>query len=216
MGIMLGSLSAVAVVSALALDAGVGRPEAGADTSFSRHQKEEICRLVVLAAHKERVAPPHHTNLLAQPATSELAGEHGRIWMDVRVQEHGRSRYPLARGESCGDQQLVELCDWERLGNRCSRDRKDRERWRVVVLLDPWRLQAWLGHSTINMTMRYVHHVEEHHRPIPEGDPLGGRGGPRSGPARDRHAGRPLRRSPWQHRGNSAPVAQQHLIVSRT
>ena len=32
----------------------------------------------------------------------------------------------------------------------------------------PWRLQAWLGHSTINMTLRYVHHVEEHHRPIPE------------------------------------------------
>jgi hypothetical protein len=27
---------------------------------------------------------------------------------------------------------------------------------------------APLGHSTINMTMRYVHHVEEHHRPIPE------------------------------------------------
>jgi integrase len=34
--------------------------------------------------------------------------------------------------------------------------------------VNPWRLQAWLGHSTINMTMRYVHHVEEHHRPIPE------------------------------------------------
>lgn len=33
--------------------------------------------------------------------------------------------------------------------------------------INPWRLQAWLGHSTINMTMRYVHHVEEHHRPIP-------------------------------------------------
>lgn len=34
--------------------------------------------------------------------------------------------------------------------------------------VNPWRLQAWLGHSTINMTMRYVHHVEEHHRPIPD------------------------------------------------
>jgi integrase-like protein len=34
--------------------------------------------------------------------------------------------------------------------------------------VNPWRLQAWLGHSTINMTMRYVNHVEEHHRPIPE------------------------------------------------
>jgi integrase len=33
--------------------------------------------------------------------------------------------------------------------------------------VNPWRLQAWLGHSTISMTMRYVHHVEEHHRPIP-------------------------------------------------
>lgn len=35
--------------------------------------------------------------------------------------------------------------------------------------VNPWRLQAWLGHSTITMTMRYVHHVEEHHRSIPEG-----------------------------------------------
>jgi integrase len=34
--------------------------------------------------------------------------------------------------------------------------------------VNPWRLQAWLGHSTINMTLRYVHHVEEHHRPIPD------------------------------------------------
>ena len=25
-----------------------------------------------------------------------------------------------------------------------------------------------MGHSTITMTMRYVHHVEEHHRPIPD------------------------------------------------
>jgi len=33
--------------------------------------------------------------------------------------------------------------------------------------VNPWRLQAWLGHSSINMTMRYVHHVEEHHRPVP-------------------------------------------------
>jgi integrase len=34
--------------------------------------------------------------------------------------------------------------------------------------VNPWRLQAWLGHSSINMTMRYVHHVQEHARPIPE------------------------------------------------
>lgn len=34
--------------------------------------------------------------------------------------------------------------------------------------VNPWRLQAWLGHSTINMTMRYVHHVEEHYRSLPE------------------------------------------------
>jgi len=34
--------------------------------------------------------------------------------------------------------------------------------------VNPWRLQAWLGHSKINMTMRYVHHVAEHHRSLPE------------------------------------------------
>jgi hypothetical protein len=131
---MLASLLVVAVASVLASDGGVRAPQAVAATA-SLVSKEDICRLVVLAARKEHVVPPHHTNLLAQPATSELAGEHGRIWMDVGVREHGRSRYPLARGESCGDQELVELCDWERLGSLCSRDRKDRERWRVVVLL---------------------------------------------------------------------------------
>ncbi len=34
--------------------------------------------------------------------------------------------------------------------------------------VNPWRLQAWLGHSSINMTMRYVHHADEHRRPIPD------------------------------------------------
>ncbi|HEY0705764.1 MAG TPA: site-specific integrase [Polyangia bacterium] len=33
--------------------------------------------------------------------------------------------------------------------------------------VNPWRLQAWLGQSTINMTMRYAHHVKEQHRPVP-------------------------------------------------
>ena len=33
---------------------------------------------------------------------------------------------------------------------------------------NPWTLQAWLGHSGINMTMRYARHVQAHHRPIPE------------------------------------------------
>jgi hypothetical protein len=31
-----------------------------------------------------------------------------------------------------------------------------------------WTLQAWLGHSSINMTQRYVHHVQARRRPIPE------------------------------------------------
>jgi integrase len=42
--------------------------------------------------------------------------------------------------------------------------------------VNPWRLQAWLGHSTINMTMRYVHHVEEHYRSLPEEIAEAGRG----------------------------------------
>ena len=132
MGVMLTPLFVVAVASVFAPDGGVRAPRAGADIT-SRLSQGDVCRLAVMAARKE--IPAHHTSLLTQPAASELAGEHGRIWMDVRVSEHGRSRYPLARGESCGDQELVELCDWERLGNRCSRDRKERERWRVDVVL---------------------------------------------------------------------------------
>ena len=34
--------------------------------------------------------------------------------------------------------------------------------------VNPWRPQAWRGQSTINITMRQAHHVEEHDRPIPE------------------------------------------------
>jgi hypothetical protein len=127
MGLMLALLFVGAVASAVASDS-------AADTA-SALTKEDVCRLVVLAARKELVVPEGRTNLLAQSVTSKLAGEHGRIWMDVWVSEHGRSRSPLARGDSCGDHELVELCDWERLGNRCSRARKDRERWRVVVVL---------------------------------------------------------------------------------
>jgi integrase len=34
--------------------------------------------------------------------------------------------------------------------------------------VNPWSLQRWLGHKRIDETMRYVHMVEEHPRPIPE------------------------------------------------
>ncbi len=34
--------------------------------------------------------------------------------------------------------------------------------------VNPWRLQAWLGHSSITQTMRYVHHAETHRRSIPD------------------------------------------------
>lgn len=112
---MLASLLVV-LASAVGSDGGVPARQTAPGTASSL-SKEDICRLVVLAASKEVVVPPHRTNLLLQPATSELAGEDGRIWMDVRMSEHGRSRYPLARGESCGDRNLVELCDWERLGS---------------------------------------------------------------------------------------------------
>lgn len=33
--------------------------------------------------------------------------------------------------------------------------------------VNPWRLQAWLGHKRIDETMRYVHVAESHPRPIP-------------------------------------------------
>jgi integrase len=55
--------------------------------------------------------------------------------------------------------------------------------------VNPWRLQAWLGHSTINMTMRYVHHVEEHYRPLPEEIVEAGKGSSRSRPANSGYAG---------------------------
>ncbi len=32
--------------------------------------------------------------------------------------------------------------------------------------VNPWTLQRWMGHRRIDETMRYVHHVESHHRPL--------------------------------------------------
>ena len=34
--------------------------------------------------------------------------------------------------------------------------------------MNPWRLQAWLGHKRIDETMLYVHVAETHPRKLPE------------------------------------------------
>jgi hypothetical protein len=34
--------------------------------------------------------------------------------------------------------------------------------------VNPWRLQAWLGHKRIDETMLYVHVAEAHPRDLPE------------------------------------------------
>jgi hypothetical protein len=45
------------------------------------------------------------------------------------------------------------------------------ELWRRTALfgVNPWRLQAWMGHKRIDETMLYVHVAETHRRDIPEG-----------------------------------------------
>ena len=35
--------------------------------------------------------------------------------------------------------------------------------------VNPWRLQAWMGHKRIDETMIYVHVAQNHRREIPEG-----------------------------------------------
>jgi integrase len=37
----------------------------------------------------------------------------------------------------------------------------------ALLGVNPWRLQAWMGHKRIDETMLYVHVAEAHHRPIP-------------------------------------------------
>jgi hypothetical protein len=78
--------------------------------------------------------------------------------------------------------------------------------------VNPWRLQAWPGHSTINMTRRYVHHVEEHHRPIPE--EILSAGAANLDP--DQRVIAMLGARSAALHGNSAPFGQQHLTVPRT
>jgi len=33
--------------------------------------------------------------------------------------------------------------------------------------VNPWRLQAWMGHRRMEETLLYVHVAGEHHRPTP-------------------------------------------------
>jgi hypothetical protein len=35
--------------------------------------------------------------------------------------------------------------------------------------VNPWRLQAWMGHKRIDETMLYVHVAEAHARELPDG-----------------------------------------------
>lgn len=37
----------------------------------------------------------------------------------------------------------------------------------ALLGVNPWRLQAWMGHKRIDETMLYVHVAEDHRRPIP-------------------------------------------------
>ncbi len=37
----------------------------------------------------------------------------------------------------------------------------------AMLGLNPWRLQAWMGHRRIDETMLYVHVAGAHHRPTP-------------------------------------------------
>src|SRR5215471_3957778 len=42
--------------------------------------------------------------------------------------------------------------------------------------VNPWRLQAWLGHKRIDETMLYVHVAENHRRELPEAIVAAGQG----------------------------------------
>ena len=42
--------------------------------------------------------------------------------------------------------------------------------------VNPWRLQAWLGHKRIDETMLYVHVAENHRRDLPESIAAAGQG----------------------------------------
>jgi len=42
--------------------------------------------------------------------------------------------------------------------------------------VNPWRLQAWMGHKRIDETLRYVHVAEAHERTMPEPLVAAGRG----------------------------------------
>jgi len=42
----------------------------------------------------------------------------------------------------------------------------------ALVGVNPWRLQAWMGHNRIDETMLYVHVASSHPRPLPPVGPL--------------------------------------------
>jgi hypothetical protein len=94
----------------------------------------DVCQLAVLAAKKRVEGPAPSTSLLEQPATRELAGRAGKILMDVTVLDHGLREHPLSRGDTCGDDVLVEDCHHGDSHRRCANPKADGP-WRVVVVL---------------------------------------------------------------------------------
>ena len=64
--------------------------------------------------------------------------------------------------------------------------------------VNPWRLQAWMGHKRIDETMLYVHVAEAHHRELPEVIRQAAKGESESGCAHRQDA-----RSAWRATGGT-------------
>lgn len=115
-------------------------PRADAAASPSAATKlshDEICALTREVVHK-RWQGREGGSIIEQPCARDQCSMSGKIAADVWVTDgplHEKSRRPFQRGETCGDDRLLIVCEPGLPGQACSRNRSVNRHWKLGVHL---------------------------------------------------------------------------------
>lgn len=165
----------------------------------------------ITIARQERqgvVGPPKGGKARTVPMTARLA-THLRSVPRIHT---GRVVARAGEGVGQGESQhgLYRICRYAGLPERGWHKLRHSYATHAALLgVNPIRLQHWLGHSTLSMTLRYVHFAEAHSWPIP--DVVLTAGAELLQPERRLVAQLGARPAiPWQTRGNEDQPARKH------
>jgi hypothetical protein len=110
-----------------------------------------------IAAIADHLATAHQSDLqLKLTHAIAFAADHKVDVIVLRDSEHSRPKAALQR------QNIAVLAGLPGAGRSSVAHRV------LAELVNPWRLQAWLGHKRIDETMLYVHVAESHPRELPD------------------------------------------------